>query len=389
MKSNIMIAALCMLMAGTAFAQQKGKVKEEVIIKKTGDGQEKTTIVIDGDRITVNGKPLAEYNGNEIVIHKREIEGLQREMEMRQREMVEAQRDMVEAQREMQRAQKGYRSVSPRAYRYNHNYAPYEYFEFNMENDLKELMKIDRTPRAYLGVGLEKADKGVRITNVSEGSAAAKAGLRTGDRITKLGGTAVTSPQQFTEMIRAKKPGEEVVLIYVKAGEKKEKKLKVKLGETSSDQMVFNLDDLDELAPMAPRSPRPPKAPRAPMSPESEFFVPIPPMPPMPAFPMEGMEGFRWEGSRPQLGIRIQDTDESNGVKVLDVADGSLAATAGIKENDVITEINGKTVKNTDEAREVIKEVNDKTSYPVKLLRNGSAMNLEVKVPKNLKKTDL
>jgi serine protease Do len=378
-----------MLMAGTAFAQQKGKVKEEVIIKKTGDGQEKTTIVIDGDRITVNGKPLAEYNGNEIVIHKREIEGLQREMEMRQREMVEAQRDMVEAQREMQRAQKGYRSVSPRAYRYNHNYAPYEYFEFNMENDLKELMKIDRTPRAYLGVGLEKADKGVRITNVSEGSAAAKAGLRTGDRITKLGGTAVTSPQQFTEMIRAKKPGEEVVLIYVKAGEKKEKKLKVKLGETSSDQMVFNLDDLDELAPMAPRSPRPPKAPRAPMSPESEFFVPIPPMPPMPAFPMEGMEGFRWEGSRPQLGIRIQDTDESNGVKVLDVADGSLAATAGIKENDVITEINGKTVKNTDEAREVIKEVNDKTSYPVKLLRNGSAMNLEVKVPKNLKKTDL
>lgn len=389
MKSNIMIAALCMLMAGTAFAQQKGKVKEEVIIKKTGDGQEKTTIVIDGDRITVNGKPLAEYNGNEIVIHKREIEGLQREMEMRQREMVEAQRDMVEAQREMQRAQKGYRSVSPRAYRYNHNYAPYEYFEFNMENDLKELMKIDRTPRAYLGVGLEKADKGVRITNVSEGSAAAKAGLRTGDRITKLGGTAVTSPQQFTEMIRAKKPGEEVVLIYVKAGEKKEKKLKVKLGETSSDQMVFNLDDLDELAPMAPRSPRPPKAPRAPMSPESEFFVPIPPMPPMPAFPMEGMEGFRWEGSRPQLGIRIQDTDESNGVKVLDVADGSLAATAGIKENDVITEINGKTVKNTDEAREVIKEVNDKTSYPVKLLRNGSAMNLEVKVPKKLKKTDL
>jgi serine protease Do len=378
-----------MLMAGTAFAQQKGKVKEEVIIKKTGDGQEKTTIVIDGDRITVNGKPLAEYNGNEIVIHKREIEGLQREMEMRQREMVEAQRDMVEAQREMQRAQKGYRSVSPRAYRYNHNYAPYEYFEFNMENDLKELMKIDRTPRAYLGVGLEKADKGVRITNVSEGSAAAKAGLRTGDRITKLGGTAVTSPQQFTEMIRAKKPGEEVVLIYVKAGEKKEKKLKVKLGETSSDQMVFNLDDLDELAPMAPRSPRPPKAPRAPMSPESEFFVPIPPMPPMPAFPMEGMEGFRWEGSRPQLGIRIQDTDESNGVKVLDVADGSLAATAGIKENDVITEINGKTVKNTDEAREVIKEVNDKTSYPVKLLRNGSAMNLEVKVPKKLKKTDL
>jgi serine protease Do len=258
-----------------------------------------------------------------------------------------------------------------------------------MENDLKELMKIDRTPRAYLGVGLEKADKGVRITNVSEGSAAAKAGLRTGDRITKLGGTAVTSPQQFTEMIRAKKPGEEVELIYVKAGEKKEKKLKVKLGETSSDQMVFNLDDLDELAPMAPRSPRPPKAPRAPMSPESEFFVPIPPMPPMPAFPMEGMEGFRWEGSRPQLGIRIQDTDESNGVKVLDVADGSLAATAGIKENDVITEINGKTVKNTDEAREVIKEVNDKTSYPVKLLRNGSAMNLEVKVPKKLKKTDL
>ena len=41
---------------------------------------------------------------------------------------------------------------------------------------IKLALNLSRS--AFLGVGLESADKGVKITDVSEGSAAAKAGLK-------------------------------------------------------------------------------------------------------------------------------------------------------------------------------------------------------------------
>jgi serine protease Do len=49
--------------------------------------------------------------------------------------------------------------------------------------------------------------------------------------------------------------------------------------------------------------------------------------------------------------LKIQDTEEGTGVKVLDVEAASAAATAGLMKDDVITEIGGVKVTNTDEAR--------------------------------------
>jgi hypothetical protein len=40
-------------------------------------------------------------------------------------------------------------------------------------------------------------------------------------------------------------------------------------------------------------------------------------------------------------------------------------------------------------ARDAMRESRSKTSYTVRVLRNGSPVNIEVKVPKNLKKADL
>ena len=68
MKPKVMLACLGLLaFAAPVWAQQKGKEKpkEEVVIKKSGSANEKTVIVIEGDRVTVNGKPLAEYSGDE------------------------------------------------------------------------------------------------------------------------------------------------------------------------------------------------------------------------------------------------------------------------------------------------------------------------------------
>ncbi len=90
-----------------------------------------------------------------------------------------------------------------------------------------------------------------------------------------------------------------------------------------------------------------------------------------------------------KLGLRIQDTEEGNGVKVLNVDDNSAAAKAGLKADDIITEIGGKKVMTTDEARDQLKENKDKTNYTIKVLRAGKEMSFDVKIPKKLKTANL
>jgi len=74
---------------------------------------------------------------------------------------------------------------------------------------------------------------------------------------------------------------------------------------------------------------------------------------------------------------------------VLDVDDGSLAATAGVQENDIITQIDGKQVKDTDAAREALQDTREKNNFSINLKRNGTPMTLQVKVPVKLKKAEL
>ena len=378
MKPKVMLACLGLLaFAAPVWAQQKGKEKpiEEVVIKKGGSGNEKTVIVIEGDRVTVNGKPLAEYGGDEVVIHKRALGRLAEGQVEYGRELALAQREMQRAQREMQRSvlEMG-RSRAP-FYRYSY---PNDFrFEFDFDGaDLKS------EPWAFLGVGLEDADKGVRITDVTEGSAADKAGLKEGDVITKFGGTAVKTAEALTEQVRAKKPNDEVELSYIKAGEKKERKLKVKLGESKSMVRVYSSSGQSPRAPRAPLSPMPPIAP---LDEIDMIWAPEPPAMPR-AF--SSTEGFSWSYNGRQLGLRVQETDDSVGVKVLDVSEGSLAATAGVKENDIVTSIDGKNIKSTRDCADAMRDARDKNNYMIRLLRGGSPMTVEVKIPKKLKKAE-
>lgn len=54
--------------------------------------------------------------------------------------------------------------------------------------------------------------------------------------------------------------------------------------------------------------------------------------------------------NRPQLGIRIQDTKDGDGVKVLSVTEGSAAEKAGVKEGDLIQKINDKDIRDVGSA---------------------------------------
>ena len=98
---------------------------------------------------------------------------------------------------------------------------------------------------------------------------------------------------------------------------------------------------------------------------------------------------YSWSGSGPKLGLSVQDTDDGKGVKVIEVDDESNAQKAGIKEDDIITEVENKAVNSADEVAKIIKDSKDKTSVMVKLTRNGKTQNIEVKIPRKLKTADL
>jgi serine protease Do len=71
-----------------------------------------------------------------------------------------------------------------------------------------ELSKI-----GYLGVALEPADgRGVRVTQVMKGTAAAKAGLEIQDVILSVSGTTVRDPEQFQMQMVKHRPGDTITL---------------------------------------------------------------------------------------------------------------------------------------------------------------------------------
>ena len=72
---------------------------------------------------------------------------------------------------------------------------------------------------AFLGVRLSPAGSpgqgaGAQIAGVVDGSAAAKAGLRAGDSITAVDGTAITSASGLSSVLDAHEPGDQVRLSY-------------------------------------------------------------------------------------------------------------------------------------------------------------------------------
>lgn len=316
---------------------KKDKESEEIIIRKKGDKDITVNVEIKGDEVLVNGKPLAEFKDDQITIKKRKM----------------IIRD-------------GDKSMA-------FDFGPgYKNFNFNKDN-LPGWQDENETPKPFLGVTTEKVDNGTKITEVVKGSAAEKTGLKIGDIITKIGDDKIVDPESLFAIIASKKPGDEVKVYYQRNG--KEHFSKAILGENKEKQdMAFAFSGPDGKV----------KTFKMPdMNMYNQNF------PPEPGF--EGNEDFdnNFEHHPKKLGLKIQDTEEGGNVKVIDVDEGSAAETAGLKKDDIITEIGGQKINNTDDAREQLRPEEGKNSYTIKAKRNGVEMNFEIKIPKKLKTANL
>lgn len=334
-RSFALVAVLALPVVALAQNEEKEReVKEkkdveQVIITRKGSKNDKVVVEINGDKITVNGKPLEEFDDEK--------------------------GDLI--------VKKG---------RYKNDYDAL----FNLARVPKNTWTVDNgeffkrftldSNRALLGVNTEKSEKGVKVVEVTKESAAEKSGLKAGDIITKVNDTKIEETDGLSKAIRSHKPGDKVTITYLR--DNKEQKVTAELKRyqgayafnyTPGSEFKFHMDDV------APR-----------IREMQEFKAPY-------------SLNWNWNGSSSKLGLSVQDTDDGKGVKVIGVDDDSNAAKAGLKEDDVITEVDGKAINSTDEMVRIIKESKTKASVMVKLQRAGKVQNIEVKMPRKIKSADL
>lgn len=316
------------------------KDKQEIIIRKKGDKDTKIVVELKGNDVIINGKPLSEFKDDDVVINKRNI-------------TIRGNGDNV------------------------FEIIPGEFMNgLNMWSDGKE------SSHAFLGVTTDEVEGGAKITNITKESAAEKAGLKEGDIIVKVNDQKIDGPESLSDAIGDMKPKDEAKVLYKRDG--KEQSATAILGERKGEHAMsyyFSSPGHGE-AFRLPSVPRVPKAPRTPRTPRIERWD-------------DEDEGNKFEfygdmfPRQQKLGIKIQDTEDGNGIKIIDVDEDSPAQKAGLKKDDIITEIAGKKVNNSDEAREQLHDNHDKAAYIIKAKRNGNEKSFDIKIPKKLKTANL
>jgi serine protease Do len=326
------LALIALLAMGTASLAQektaplKKTEKKEIVIEEKAKGKnEKTVIVIDNDKVTINGKPASEYKGKKHIIIDDDIiiSGGNARMPLN-------------------------RNVT---------------------------VTTSGGNRAYLGVATEKSDKGARVTEVIEKSAAEKAGLKEGDIITNISGTAIKGSDDLSANIRKHKPEETIDITYLRDG--KEKKVKALLGKTD-EAMLYNFGETfgRDFERNFNFKMEPPVASTLPRYPRGFYFGD------------DNLFEYRIM-DRPKFGMDVEDNPDGDGVKVSKIEIESNAAKAGLMKDDIITEVESNSIKNVDDLREELDESRDKSVLQMKVLRNGKTETLSVRVPKKIKTAEL
>ncbi len=81
---------------------------------------------------------------------------------------------------------------------------------------------VDPAKAAFLGVSMEPAEPGVRVTQVQPDSAAAQAGLMADDVLLKLNGIEIEGPDYFMQQMVERRPGDKIKILMKRGGAEKE-----------------------------------------------------------------------------------------------------------------------------------------------------------------------
>lgn len=245
--------------------------------------------------------------------------------------------------------------------------------------------------RGYLGVSCQRLRanlrevlevpegvRGVLISDVVDGSPADKAGLRNRDIVLKMDGKSIEDERDFTSMIRNAGSGTDITLTIWRAGQTLD--LHPTLARAPREHRDYSWSwssDEDDNGD-APRRHR------------SWSMAPMPPMPPMnievpDLSELKGL-ALAMNAGRGRLGVQLQEltpeiapffgAPSDKGVLVWKVMEDSPAEKAGIKAGDVIVEIEGKKVADTEDLHDALSDSDSGDKVAVTVLRRGQSQSL-------------
>jgi S1-C subfamily serine protease len=202
-----------------------------------------------------------------------------------------------------------------------------------------QLIQKGGVSRGYMGVTIQpvteelaqsfglKQAKGALINDVIKGGPAAKAGIRQGDVITALNGSEVKDPSHLQRLV-------------AEAGVDKSVKVSI-FRDGKALELSITLANADS----APKQ-------------------------------KQGAErgGRQQEGGADLLGLMVENSDQGEGVVVVDVLQGGIAAEAGIKSGDVIVSINRKKIASTAEYARVIQQSGKSGNLTILVRRGDSSI---------------
>jgi serine protease Do len=206
-----------------------------------------------------------------------------------------------------------------------------------------ELMSKGSVVRGWLGVQIQpvtddiaealalESASGAMVTEPQADSPATKAGIRSGDIITKVDGRLIKGPKALARIIGEYNPDTKTVLTIIRNGEEQE--VSVTLGTLGNVAAVEG-------------------------APEKETVEP----------------------SANKLGMALTEAPEGDGVLVVEVAPESSADSKGIQSGDIVAAVNGEEVKTADDVSKIIDEAEKagRKSTLLQIKRDGATQFIAV-----------
>ncbi|MBR3699340.1 MAG: trypsin-like peptidase domain-containing protein [Bacteroidales bacterium] len=223
----------------------------------------------------------------------------------------------------------------------------YEGYSFAIPSNIvrkvvDDLLMYGETQRAYIGIQIAEMNadlankagmkdiKGVYVAGLTDGGAAQKAGIQTGDVVVSINGNAVNTTTQLTEIVNQYRPGDEVTVNVVHDGEEHAYQVGL-LNASNSTEVVKKGESFYN----------------------ATLGIVLRPV------------------SQQEMGnLRIK-----NGLKIVEIRQGAFQG-AGV-EGFIITAINGKTVNSKNELEAALNSSRNRRTYIEGIYPNGMRMNFE------------
>lgn len=224
----------------------------------------------------------------------------------------------------------------------------------NMAKDVvNSIQKYGRVSRGWLGVIIQPVSqeiaeafklpdrKGALVSDITAGSPAEKAGLKKGDVIREVDGRSIETVDSLSKLVRSLEVGKEVTVKFIRRGEG-ELSLKVKIGEMPEEaEMGMAAQEKAEL-------------------------------------------GLTVQDISPEIARRFR-LSTTEGVIVAEVEPGSPAERAGLQPRDIISEVNGKAIKDVTDYNKAIVSLKEGENI-VLLVRRGEYTIFQVVKPRKKEK---